>query len=68
MAAVNAVQERRQVERHSVTYLTEIAPDGLLEFEPPASPRQTFPTMLIVTLAIIVLVSTASAILLLVRA
>jgi hypothetical protein len=64
---VNVVQERHQAERHDVTYLTELAPHDLLQFEPPAVPRHTFPTMLVITLAVVVLVSTTSAILLLLR-
>jgi hypothetical protein len=67
MTAVNAVQERQQIDHRTMAYLTECAPEDLLEFEPRAVPRYTFPTMLVVTLAIVVLVSTASAILLLLR-
>jgi hypothetical protein len=60
---VNAIQERRRENRRNVAYLRQCEPE-LLDFEPPVAPRRTFPTMLVVTLAVVVLISTASAILL----
>lgn len=64
---MNAVRERQRLEKQPVAFLRECEANDLLEFEPPAAPRQTFPTMLMITLAIVVLVSTSSAILLLLR-